>query len=590
MEAGVRLRRHFSELSKDMLKRIQRLGFQKPTPIQKEVLGPVLSGLDVLAQAPPASGKTLAFLAPVLDMAAKWPANEPILWITPTRELAEQTSIEAHKVRYPHQRVLLLSSPRSLDVLREGHHLVIGTAARMLQALELPGNFRGVKIVVVDEADHMVSKTHKESMDQLVAKLPRARQTLLFSATRPPWLEDALHSMMRPSYEVCQPTEQPTFHADIAHKFVRVKSRTDSALARTVAGLIEQLGAESALVFCPSKHDATVLQMHPWMSSFVQAKTLHSDLQQEERKTIFRQFRKKEIRTLVTTDVAGRGLNLPVDLVIHLPDASLTADTYLHRAGRVRSKGTSVLLVPRTQQQQQNARKGTNKFSSPVRHLEKTLDISFSVASIASDDVLRLQFVEKLAADCEEPLGLDATAFVDDAATLLDAHGPRVLAQALSLLEHRKKHFVWASALSGRTRYTPVLLFDPWVEKLQSRAQVMALLRKVLGTDKDRFSVGRVAMTQKGYVVDLPFEDAKRVLKDPQVKERGVTPMLASVIPEIVTNELKYRLQQRRRTAGTARGKSHPQRARTAARRRESATLHGSVRLEKAPFTRGGAR
>eukprot|EP00397_Hematodinium_sp_SG-2012_P031518 GEMP01033472.1.p1 GENE.GEMP01033472.1~~GEMP01033472.1.p1 ORF type:complete len:387 (-),score=105.40 GEMP01033472.1:956-2092(-) len=378
MEAGVRLRRHFSELSKDMLKRIQRLGFQKPTPIQKEVLGPVLSGLDVLAQAPPASGKTLAFLAPVLDMAAKWPANEPILWITPTRELAEQTSIEAHKVRYPHQRVLLLSSPRSLDVLREGHHLVIGTAARMLQALELPGNFRGVKIVVVDEADHMVSKTHKESMDQLVAKLPRARQTLLFSATRPPWLEDALHSMMRPSYEVCQPTEQPTFHADIAHKFVRVKSRTDSALARTVAGLIEQLGAESALVFCPSKHDATVLQMHPWMSSFVQAKTLHSDLQQEERKTIFRQFRKKE--------------------------------------------------------------------------------------------------------------------------------------------------------------------------------------------------------------------DAKRVLKDPQVKERGVTPMLASVIPEIVTNELKYRLQQRRRTAGTARGKSHPQRARTAARRRESATLHGSVRLEKAPFTRGGAR
>eukprot|EP00397_Hematodinium_sp_SG-2012_P022854 GEMP01023709.1.p1 GENE.GEMP01023709.1~~GEMP01023709.1.p1 ORF type:complete len:457 (+),score=148.39 GEMP01023709.1:358-1728(+) len=433
----------------------------------------------------------------------------------------------------------------------------------------------------------------RETMDQLVAKLPRARQTLLFSATRPPWLEDALHSMMRPSYEVCQPTEQPTFHADIAHKFVRVKSRTDSALARTVAGLIEQLGAESALVFCPSKHDATVLQMHPWMSSFVQAKTLHSDLQQEERKTIFRQFRKKEIRTLVTTDVAGRGLNLPVDLVIHLPDASLTADTYLHRAGRVRSKGTSVLLVPRTQQQQQqqqNARKGTNKFSSPVRHLEKTLDISFSVASIASDDVLRLQFVEKLAADCEEPLGLDATAFVDDAATLLDAHGPRVLAQALSLLEHRKKHFVWASALSGRTRYTPVLLFDPWVEKLQSRAQVMALLRKVLGTDKDRFSVGRVAMTQKGYVVDLPFEDAKRVLKDPQVKERGVTPMLASVIPEIVTNELKYRLQQRRRTAGTARGKSHPQRARTAARRRESATLHGSVRLEKAPFTRGGAR
>jgi len=184
---------------------------------------------------------------------------------------------------------------------------------------------------------------------------------------------------------------------------------------------------------------------------------------------------------------------------------------------------------------------------------------------LPTDDSLRMHFIDKLALDCEDALGLDATAFSDDAADALDTHGPRVLAQALSMLEERRKHFVWTSSLSGRVRHTPVLLFDPWVEKLQSRAQVMALLRKVLGKEKDQFQVGRIAMTKKGYVIDLPFEDAKRVLKDPQVKERGVTPMLASVIPEIITNELRYRLDRRSRgksLGGASRGKSHSARAR----------------------------
>jgi len=276
----------------------------------------------------------------------------------------------------------------------------------------------------------------------------------------------------------------------------------------------------------------------------------------------------------VTTDVASRGLDLPVDLVIHTPDMALSAEQYIHRAGRLRSKGTSVMCVP--------------KNKAPL-HLQKALNIKFSVEPLPSDDALRLKFVEKLACDCEEAIGLDANAFVDEAAEQLEANGAKVLAQALSVLERRKKHFVWASALSGRMRHTPVLLFDPGLEKMRSRLQVLGLMRKTLGND-ERFKVGRVALTKKGYIVDLAFEDAKRVMRDPEVKKSGVTPMLVSVIPEVITNELKHRMYLRRVKHGaSAREKVRSARARLRARRETPSTLSGHINL-RGPYTRGGCR
>ncbi|CAD7940260.1 unnamed protein product [Amoebophrya sp. A25] len=203
---GTSFSNYSEKLSHDTTQRLKKHGFWPPTEIQKRALQPVLQGRDVLARAAPGSGKTVAFLAPVLERAAQVYSrqHEPILWLTPTAELAEQTRFVAGQVKAVNQRVLLLQPGMNQAflrrILREGHDMLIGTPGVLLRLASSSSSSSATKIlslhpriVVLDEADQLFSKQYVDQTRELLRLVSSTReQTLAFSATKPAWLRDLM--------------------------------------------------------------------------------------------------------------------------------------------------------------------------------------------------------------------------------------------------------------------------------------------------------------------------------------------------------------------------------------------------------------
>ncbi len=319
-------------------------GFAAPFAIQTKVIGDVLAGHDVLAKSPTGSGKTLAFMVPLIDRTSAEAPRPAALVLAPTRELATQIVESTYAIA--HARALKICAVYGGVGLekqaREAAkaHIVVATPGR-LEDLLARGAFslKNVRILVLDEADRMLDMGFRPAVDRIVAKCPKDRQTLFFSATLD---GDAGVIAQRYTRDAVRHEHQPPARKApaIEHRFVRAErdERLDH-LVREIGG-----GGELNLVFVRTKHGADRLVRH-LKKRQVQAVAMHGDKSQRQRERALADFEAGRVTTLVATDVAARGIHVDnVAKVINF-DPPGQAEDYVHRAGRTGRAGERGVAV-----------------------------------------------------------------------------------------------------------------------------------------------------------------------------------------------------------------------------------------------------
>jgi superfamily II DNA/RNA helicase len=342
-------------LSEKVLAAVASAGYTAPTPIQDQAIPHVLARSDVLGIAQTGTGKTAAFVLPMLTMLEKGRARARMprtLILEPTRELAAQVEDSFVKYGVNHKlNVALLIGGVSFDnqdtKLTRGVDVLIATPGRLLDHTERGGLLlTGVELLVIDEADRMLDMGFIPDIERICKLVPFTRQTLFFTATMPPEIrritEQFLHNPVR--VEVAKPA---TTVANTAQRLVKT-GREPHDKRDTLRSLIRSADAfKNAIIFCNRKREVATLHRSLLRHGF-STQALHGDMDQPARMAALDQFRKGEVALLVASDVAARGLDIPDVSHIYNFDVPHHPDDYVHRigrTGRAGRSGTAITIV-----------------------------------------------------------------------------------------------------------------------------------------------------------------------------------------------------------------------------------------------------
>ncbi|HUT73295.1 MAG TPA: DEAD/DEAH box helicase [Armatimonadota bacterium] len=318
------------------------MGFETPTPIQYEAIPPALSGRDVIATAETGSGKTAAFLLPIIErLRQRQDRSTRALILAPTREIAAQTAGQAVALTHgtPLRTVAVYGGvgmePQS-RALRSGYEIVVATPGRLLDHHRRgTARLASLEVLVVDEADRMMDMGFLPDLRRILAVLPRERQSMLFSATMPiDVLELAYEEILRDPVHV-EVGSQSVPPASISQSVYLVASERKTDL---LLDLLRQEAMRSVLVFARTRRRAERLAKQLQRSN-MNATCIHGDRSQSDREKALNGFRRRSVRVLVATDIAARGLD--VEGVTHVVNYDMPAAPldYLHRIGRTARAG-----------------------------------------------------------------------------------------------------------------------------------------------------------------------------------------------------------------------------------------------------------
>ena len=329
-----------------LLPGVDALGYTRMTPVQAQALPPILQGRDVIAQAPTGSGKTAAFGLGLLRDIDLGKVQTQALVLCPTRELADQVGRQIRKLALglPNLKVSVLCGGMALGPqlasLEHDPHVVVGTPGRIQELLRKKAlHLRGVRTLVLDEADRMLDMGFEEPIREIVGKTPKDRQGLLFSATFPESIRTLATAMLHDPVEVT--IEGDDQHAAIDQRFYQVEPAQRTAL---LAALLLEFQPPSCVVFCNMRRDADEvagsLQHHGF-----DALALHGDMEQRDRDEVLVRFANRSCSVLVASDVAARGLDVEDLAAVVNYELPTDPDVYVHRIGRTGRAGRDGLAL-----------------------------------------------------------------------------------------------------------------------------------------------------------------------------------------------------------------------------------------------------
>ncbi len=341
------------DFTDELLDSLDAMRFSEPTPIQAQAIPVITEGRDLIACAQTGTGKTAAYLLPIIDDIVRNPADGvDTLVLVPTRELAIQIDQQMGGFGY----FVSVSSTaiyggndsgewsRQRTALSEGADIVIATPGRMLQHISMGYvDFSHVRHLVLDEADRMLDMGFYDDIMQVVKLLPvETRQTLMFSATMPPKIRDLAKTILRDPAEISIAIAKPAEGIRQAAYPVY-----ETQKGRLVMEILRGHKGMSTIIFGSRKQSVKELG-HALRHNHFNAGVIHSDLEQSEREEVLRQFRNRNIEVLVATDIIARGIDIPdVDVVVNF-DVPRDAEDYVHRIGRTaraQSKGEAFTLI-----------------------------------------------------------------------------------------------------------------------------------------------------------------------------------------------------------------------------------------------------
>ena len=398
-------------LREELLKALTSLGYEEPSPIQREAIPPLLEGHDLVGQAATGTGKTAAFALPVLQKMVRGEAGDGpgTLVLVPTRELAEQVSQAVHRYgRDLGVRVLPVygGQPigRQLQALQRGVDVVVGTPGRVLDHINRSTLKLGtVRSVVLDEADEMLDMGFAEDIEAILAETPVERQTVLFSATMPPRIDAIARRHLRDPVRI-QMGRQTTTPGELPlirqSSYVVARAHKPAALAR----VLDVEAPSAAIVFCRTRQEVDEVTEMLNGRGF-SAEALHGGMSQDQRDRVMSRLRGGSTELLVATDVAARGLD--VEQLTHVINYNVPTapESYVHRIGRVGRAGREGAAITLVEPREGRMLKAIERLTGQRIAVEKVptvtdlrarrmeLTRSALQASLESDDLERFRVV-----------------------------------------------------------------------------------------------------------------------------------------------------------------------------------------------------
>jgi ATP-dependent RNA helicase RhlE len=343
----------FSELdlSQRLLEALEAMGYQEVTPIQAQAIPPGLAGRDVIGCAQTGTGKTAAFVLPILQRLLPDPKRTKhprAVILAPTRELVIQVAKETQQLaaKTHLKTVAIYGGDRmrpQVNKLRQGADIIIATPGRLLDHMQRKNiNFKELQVLVLDEADRMLDMGFLPDIQRIVSRMPRQRQTLLFSATMPPSVLNLTRQFQQDpemvELAVARPPEAIRQMLYPVHKHLKTK---------LLIALLEQVDINSMLVFTDTKQEADVVT-RKLKEAKISVACIHGDFQQRQRIAALEGFRERKYQVLVATNIAARGLDVEgISHVINY-DVPEHAEDYVHRIGRTAradADGDAITLV-----------------------------------------------------------------------------------------------------------------------------------------------------------------------------------------------------------------------------------------------------
>ena len=324
-------------LAPAILQGVKELGFLQPTEVQAKCIPIVLQGKDIMAQSKTGSGKTAAFALPMLNNLSGKGIEAVVL--VPTRELAVQVALEISKLgKHSHGRAIAIYG--GTDIRRQMHNLpgkniVVATPGRFIDLYDRKElNLMLVKTVVLDEADRMLDMGFQEDIEYILSRMPKQRQTLLFSATMPLPIQKIAHRYMRmPEKIFLSKDEVDTKMVQQSYYGV-----ADGKKLEALGYILKKENPHLAIIFCRTKRTVD------WLAGILNASGfraigLHGNMTQSRRDSVMRQFRDRHTHLMVASDVAARGLDINgISHIINF-DVPEDSNTYVHRIGRTARAG-----------------------------------------------------------------------------------------------------------------------------------------------------------------------------------------------------------------------------------------------------------
>lgn len=370
----------FSELKIEplILKAIEEKGYTTPTPIQEKAIPAILEGKDILGCAQTGTGKTAAFAIPILQKLSKVPTDKHVyqhiqaLVLAPTRELAIQIgeSFNTYGQFLEIQTGVIyggVTPKRHIKVLKREPRVLVATPGRMLDLLtEGFIDLSHVKMLVLDEADRMLDLGMIRDVQDILSKLPKSRQNLLFSATMPREVLKLVNAILKSPVKI-EVKGKPAKSQEIKQKVYFVDETDKTAL---LLHLLKDKNFESVLIFVRTKKKADVISKAINIANF-RSKAIHGDKNQSERLKALESFKSKEIKILVATDVAARGID--IDKLSHVINMDIPniPENYIHRIGRTGRAGLGGSAISFCSNQELGFLKDIEKLQGKTIEVEK---------------------------------------------------------------------------------------------------------------------------------------------------------------------------------------------------------------------------
>jgi ATP-dependent RNA helicase DeaD len=335
------------ETTKEALK---QLGFEMPTPIQALTIPKIIEGLDLIGQAQTGTGKTFAYAIPMVEKTDTTKEVTQGLILAPTRELTVQVYKEILKLVkfYPELKVTTIvggeSYERQFRELAKHPHIIVATPGRIIDHINRGTvDLSNVSILTLDEADEMLKMGFQEDVETILKTIPSTRQTVLFSATIPPFIKKIAKQYQKRPELIKVEAETLTVDKTTQGYFVVKEGDKPKLLKR----ILDFENPKTAIIFCNTKADVDRIAAALQEENFT-ADALHGDLKQAQRNYVMNRFRNKQLSLLIATDVAARGLDVSdVEIVINY-DLPQQDEIYIHRigrTGRAGKKGKAISLV-----------------------------------------------------------------------------------------------------------------------------------------------------------------------------------------------------------------------------------------------------
>ncbi|PHX90633.1 MAG: heavy metal transporter [Nitrospirae bacterium] len=489
-----------------LLTTLDTLGYEEPTPIQREAIPPFLAGRDLLGQAATGTGKTAAFTLPMLQRLAHSARRCPsALILVPTRELAMQVGEAV--TRYGKElKITVLpvyggqAIGPQLHALKRGVDVIVATPGRALDHIRRKTlQLKTIQMVVLDEADEMLDMGFADDLDAILEQVPKERQTALFSATMPPRIASIAKRHLREPVEIKIAKEAlKAGAAPRVHQTAYVVARPHKVAA--LARILDMEAPKSALVFCRTRIEVDELTAMLTGRGH-KAEAIHGGMNQPQRDRVMNSFRSGQTELLVATDVAARGLDIPsVSHVVNY-DLPTSSEVYVHRIGRTGRAGREgsaiTVLDPREQRLLWN-----------IEQLTKAKIIVMQVPTLA--DLLTKRLARTKSAIEDVLTAGDLAQFRAVVTSLADQGDPlEVAAAALKLLfriqgGERKEYDIPSAA--GRPTERPSMARRPISDsRMDPRGRAGAMMpREGQGGQRRSFSPpvrgGRTAGTAKLYI------------------------------------------------------------------------------------------